>query len=83
VTDNPWFKRGTLFRSALGALRANSGPLTVRELVDAILAAKGLTDATVKQHRDLQAGLQAPLEGHAGKTIKRASEGISMRWELM
>src|ERR1700675_575241 len=43
VTGNPWFKRGTLFRSALEALRAAQGPLTVREVTDAVLAAKGVT----------------------------------------
>src|SRR3984893_10881635 len=34
VTGNPWFKRGTLFRAALDALRTAQGPLTVRELTD-------------------------------------------------
>src|ERR1700732_4309533 len=33
VTGNPWFKRGTLFRQALDALRAAQRPLTVHELV--------------------------------------------------
>src|SRR6202047_2005023 len=33
VTGNPWFKRGTLFRAALEALRAAQRPLTVHELV--------------------------------------------------
>src|SRR5271155_434058 len=46
VTGNPWFKRGTLFRAGLEALRASPGPLTVCELVDAVLAAKGVKDAT-------------------------------------
>src|SRR5271163_2713014 len=59
VTGNPWFKRGTLFRAALEALRGAPEPLTVRELVDSLLAAEGVRDATAKQHRDLQAGLRA------------------------
>jgi hypothetical protein len=50
VTGNPWFKRGTLFRAALEAMRAAAAPLTVREIADAVLAAKGVTDATDKQH---------------------------------
>jgi hypothetical protein len=29
---NPWFKRGTLFREALDALRKATGPLTVAEI---------------------------------------------------
>jgi hypothetical protein len=28
---NPWFKRGTLFREALGVLRTATAPMTVRE----------------------------------------------------
>ena len=28
---NPWFKRGTLFRAALAALRGATAPMTVRE----------------------------------------------------
>ena len=81
VTGNPWFKRGTI-SGALDAMRAAQGPMTVREIVDAILAAKGVTDATAKQYRDLQAGLRSSLEGHAGKTVERVGEGIPMRWQL-
>src|ERR1700693_3659568 len=40
VTGNPWFRRGTLFRAALDALRAAQGPLTVGELAKAMLAGK-------------------------------------------
>jgi hypothetical protein len=83
VTGNPWFKRGTLFRAALEALRRAPAPLTVRELVDAVLAVKGVTDAAVKQHKDLQAGLRASLEGHAGKTVERVGEGMPKRWKLL
>jgi hypothetical protein len=83
VTGNPWFKRGTLFRAALETLRAAPAALTVRELVDAVLAAKGVRDATVKQHKDLQAGLRASLEGHAGKTVERVGEGMPKRWMLI
>jgi hypothetical protein len=39
---------GTLFRAALDALRAAPEPVTVREIADAVLAAKGVTDATGK-----------------------------------
>src|SRR5580698_2899036 len=30
VTGNPWFKRGTMFRAALDAMRAAQGPMTPR-----------------------------------------------------
>src|ERR1700693_153682 len=42
VTGNPWFRRGTMFRAALDALRGATAPMTVREVADAILAAKGV-----------------------------------------
>src|SRR6266511_587441 len=38
---NPWFKRGTVFRCALDALRAAGKPLTTREIALAMLTAKG------------------------------------------
>src|SRR5216684_6258236 len=50
---NPYFKRGTVFRSAVDALRVASDPLTAREIVLEMLAAKGVTDASEKAVRDL------------------------------
>jgi hypothetical protein len=82
VTGNPWFKRGTLFRAALDVLRAAQGPLTVRELTDAILAGKGVTGATVKQREGIDAGVRASLESHAGKSVEKAGEGIPKRWRI-
>jgi hypothetical protein len=41
--------------------------MTVREMVGAMLASKGVTEPTAKQYRDLQAGLRASLEGHSGE----------------
>src|SRR5580765_6351448 len=54
--SNPWFKRGTLFRSAVDALRRAEAPMTWRELAQALIAAKGVT-ATSKQFRDPQAAI--------------------------
>jgi hypothetical protein len=83
VTGNPWFKRGTMFRSALDILRAAKAPMTVREIVDAMMTAKGITDPTPKQYKDLQAGLRASLDGHSGKTVERVGEGSPMRWRIV
>jgi hypothetical protein len=82
VTGNPWFKRGTLFRAALEALRDAEKPVTVRELADAMLAAKRITGATAKQHDLLQAAIRSSLENHNGKTVERVGEGSPMRWRL-
>jgi hypothetical protein len=82
VTGNPWFKRGTLFRAGLEALRAAPEPMTVRAIVDAVLARKGITDATAKQHEMLQQAIRSSLEGHVGKTVERVGEGSPMRWRI-
>jgi hypothetical protein len=83
VTGNPWFKRGTMFRSALDVLRAAKAPMTVREIVDALMTSKGITDATTKQFNDLQSGLRASLEGHSGNAVERVGEGSPMRWRII
>ncbi len=56
--------------------------MTVREIVDGLLAAKGITDAKAKNYKDLQSGLRASLEGHSGKTVERVGEGSPMRWRI-
>ncbi len=82
VQGNPWFRRGTLIRCALDVLRGAAGPLTVKEITDAVLASKGIKDATDKQHSDLQAGIRSSLENHAGKTVERVGDGVPKRWRL-
>jgi hypothetical protein len=83
VTGNPWFKRGTLFRAALEAMRVAAGPVTVREIADAVLAAKGIMDATDKQHEMLQQAVRSSLENHASKTVERVGEGVPRRWRII
>src|SRR3954464_9574051 len=34
--SNPWFKRGTLFRSAVDVLRRATGPMTTREIAGSL-----------------------------------------------
>ena len=82
-TGNPWFKRGTLFRAALDVLRAAQGPRTVREIADAILAAKGVREATAKQRAGIEARARSSLENHAGKTVERVGDGVPRRWKLV
>ena len=82
VQGNPWFKRGTLFRHALDVLRAAPEPMTVRQITDAVMAAKGITTATAKQRNGIEAGVRASLEDHAGKTVQRVGEGVPKMWRL-
>jgi hypothetical protein len=76
---NPWFKRGTLFREALGVLRTATVPMTVREVTDAVLAAKGITDADKRQRLGIEQGIRSSLEDHADRDVKRIGEGSPKR----
>jgi hypothetical protein len=69
------FERGTLFRHALAVLRAAQGPLTTREVVVAMLEARGLFEPTTKQVRDLYGGVQSSLRNWNGKTVVRVGDG--------
>jgi hypothetical protein len=77
-TGNPWFKRGTLYRSAVDVLRRAASPMTAREISDALLAGKTPT-ATRKQEEALQAALLAALRVRNGKTV--VGEGSPARWK--
>jgi hypothetical protein len=63
---NPWFKRGTVFRYALDALRRSGTTMTAREAAEAMLAAKGIQDAPAEQMRILANAVQASLQNHEG-----------------
>jgi len=77
--SNPWFKRGTLFRSAVDVMRWAGPPMTAREIADALVADKA-PQATRKQAIDLQAAiLWAPGKRDGGIV---AGEGAPARWKL-
>jgi hypothetical protein len=80
---NAWFKRGTLFRHALEVLRDAQGPMTAREITLAMLAAQGVHDATAKQVRDLQGGVQTALRYQVGKAVETVGEGMPAQWRRM
>jgi uncharacterized membrane protein len=80
---NPWFKRGTLFRSALDVMRVANMPLTVRQIVDRMLAAKSIASPRIDQVRGLQSAVLASLRNRAGKgSIQTVGEGGPARWKL-
>ena len=76
---NPWFKRGTLFRSAVDVLRRALAPMTAREIADALLAGKA-PQATRKQAMDVQAAILAALRKRNGQSV--IGEGVPPRWQL-
>jgi hypothetical protein len=77
--SNPWFKRGTLFRSAIDVLRRAEAPLTARQIADALIAGKA-PQATRKQAIDLQAAILVALRKRNGVTV--VGEGAPARWRL-
>src|SRR3984893_812945 len=48
--SNPWFKRGTLFRSVVDVLRRAATPMTAREIADALIADKTPQHAVALDH---------------------------------
>lgn len=82
INGNPWFKRGTLFRCAIDALRGAAKPLTARELVIAMLAAKGIKNVPASRVRSLRGGVTNSLRNNEGKSVERVGEGSPMRWRI-
>ncbi len=77
--SNPWFKRGTLFRSAVDVLRRAEAPMTAREIAQTLIAGKA-AQATRKQALDLQAAILVALRKRNGGAV--VGEGAPMRWRL-
>jgi hypothetical protein len=63
-------------------LRTATAPMTVREIVDAVLAAKGITETDKRQRLGIEAGIRSSLEDHAGKSVERVGEGTPKRWRI-
>jgi hypothetical protein len=79
VIGNPWFKRGTMFRSAVDAMRRAGRPMTSREIADAILEGK-TPQPTRKQVIDVQQAILAALRKRDGQTV--VGVGAPARWQL-
>lgn len=79
---NPWFKRGTIFRHAMDVLRVATGPLTSREIAEAMLAARGVKDASSEAVAALAGSVQSSMTNHDGKAVVRHGEGAPAKWSL-
>jgi hypothetical protein len=80
---NSLFKRGTLFRAALDALRKAPEPITTRQIVEAMLVAKGTPEPSKKQWRGLSVAVQGIMRNYNGRAVVRVGEGVPTRWRLM
>lgn len=79
---NPYFKRGTLLRHVLEALRRAEHPLTPREIALRLLQAKGVTDATQASTSRLTASILAALQAHKGKSLVAHAQTHPIRWSI-
>jgi hypothetical protein len=77
--SNPWFKCGTLFRSAMDVLRRAEAPMTAREIADTLIAGKA-PQATRKQAIELEAAIRVALRKRNGGTV--TGIGAPARWVL-
>jgi len=80
-TGNPWFKRGTLYRSAIDVLRRSGVPMTAREIMLAVLDGK-IPVPSRKQENDVQAAILAALRKHDGHGVVNVGEGKPTRWKI-
>jgi hypothetical protein len=76
--SNPWFKRGTLFRSAVDVMRRAGTPMTAKEIADKLVADKPQMNR--KQALDLQQAVYAALRKRDGGVV--VGEGAPARWRL-
>ncbi|WP_457797601.1 hypothetical protein [Methylocystis sp. S23] len=80
---NPYFKRGTIFRSVLELLRETQEPLTASEITSRLLASKGVPEPSREDFRNLFGGVQSSLRNNDGKTVQAVGEGRPVKWALM
>jgi hypothetical protein len=80
---NPWFKRGTVFRHVLDVLRPAPAPMTARQIVEAMLKANGIADASKQDVRAFVTTVQTCLQSNSGRTVVNVAEGMPGRWKIM
>jgi hypothetical protein len=79
---NPWFKRATVYREALGILRAAKAPMTAREIAEAMLAKRGVTGVPVRAVSNLGQGVLSSLQNHKDGAVVSVGEGTPSRWVI-
>lgn len=78
---NPYFKRGTMFRTAMEIMRKAGKPLPTREIAMRMLASKGIAKPRLKDLRNVIGAVQCSLRSNEGKVV--VSDGkMPARWTL-
>src|SRR5882724_8253188 len=68
---NRWYKRGTVYRSALELLRRLGEPLTARQIAIRLLQDRGAIDPAPTFIRQFASSIQASMRNHQGDTVER------------
>lgn len=79
--QNPYFKRGTVFRAALSVLRTAPAPMTTDEIGVALLRTTGIAEPTRDDVRFMYGAVNTSLIKNEGKTVA-SDGGRPRRWSL-
>jgi hypothetical protein len=79
---NPWFRRGTLLRHVLEALRKAERPLSPREIAVRLIEAKGVRNATPDAISRLTGSILSALQSHKGKGLVSHAQTNPVRWSV-
>jgi hypothetical protein len=79
---NPWFKRGTVFRHAIEALKAVGRPLTSREITIAMLAKHGVSNPNPQDVHSLICGINSSLRHNKGRAVFSVGQGFPIHWTV-
>ena len=79
---NPLFRRGTIFRAVLEALREAPEPMTADELVTALFQSKGIQEPSRDERRRMYGAVNSSLGNHEGKTVE-ATGVHPRRWRII
>jgi len=80
--ENPFFRRGTIFRSVQSILREATGPMTTRQLVEVLFRQRGIEKPSMANMRGMFSTIHASLKNHEGKTVETIGEGMPAKWRL-
>ena len=78
---NAWFKRGTIWRAVLDAMRCANAPVTVSEIAQAMLADKRIKDAPRSAVENLEGSIRAALKYRDGRAVAEVGS-MPVRWAL-
>jgi hypothetical protein len=80
--QNPWFKRGTLFRAALDVLRGAETPISSGEVVSRLLAGKGVKNPSRDSRDALECAVNSSLRNHKDGLVERVGESRPAVWRV-